>query len=100
MGHGRWRITLKIDAALAERLKACRSLGQSVEEYAFAFLTPVDAARLPKKRSHWDEVRRDLRRSDRTRDGGIPLEDVERWVRPGAPTPSFLHRSRDRASAE
>jgi hypothetical protein len=74
-------ITLKIDAALAERLKAVsEDLGKSIDEYALQLLdayTGLD----PQKHdeAYWDEVQRICDETER--DGGIPLEDVERWVK-------------------
>lgn len=72
---------LKIDAGLAERLKAVSAdLGKSMDEYALQLLdayTGLD----PRKHddAYWDEVQRIV--DDTERDGGIPLEDVERWVK-------------------
>jgi hypothetical protein len=72
---------LKIDAALAERLKAVsEDLGKSLDEYATQLLdayTGLD----PRKEddAYWAELRREA--DETLRSGGIPLEDVERWMR-------------------
>jgi len=72
---------LKIDAALAERLKAVsEDLGKSLDEYATQLLdayTGLD----PRKEddAYWKELRREA--NETLRNGGIPLEDIERWMR-------------------
>ncbi len=74
-------ITLKIDDALAERLQAVSaSLGKSVDDYVRQLLdayTGLD----PRKKddAYWDEIERICDETER--DGGIPLEDIERWMR-------------------
>ncbi|WP_426031810.1 antitoxin [Caulobacter sp. DWP3-1-3b2] len=74
-------ITLKIDEALAASLKArAAATGQSIEAVAVESLDLMcsqdrgfnDSA------AHWDEIQRIVDETER--DGGIPLEDVERWV--------------------
>lgn len=73
--------TLKINAALAERMKAVSDdLGKSLDEYATQLLdayTGLD----PRKHdeAYWDEVQRICDETER--DGGIPLEDIERWMK-------------------
>ena len=72
--------TLKISAALAERLKAAsNALGKNVDEYATQLLdafTGLD----PREHddAYWDEVQRICDETER--DGGIPLEDIEQWM--------------------
>uniref|UniRef100_B0SZ67 Transcriptional regulator, CopG family n=1 Tax=Caulobacter sp. (strain K31) TaxID=366602 RepID=B0SZ67_CAUSK len=74
-------ITLKIDDALAERLQVVSaSLGKSVDDYVRQLLdayTGLD----PRKQddAYWDEIERICDETER--DGGIPLEDIERWMR-------------------
>jgi hypothetical protein len=73
--------TLKINAALAERMKAVSDdLGKSLDDYATQLLdafTGLD----PRKHdeAYWEDVQRICDETER--DGGIPLEDVERWMR-------------------
>lgn len=73
--------TLKISAALAERLKAVSSdLGKSLDEYATQLLDAY-AGLDPYKEddAYWKELRREA--DETLRNGGIPLEDVETWMR-------------------
>ena len=74
-------MTLTIEAALAERLKErAEAVGQSVEDYAYRVLEQgfVERPGFEDNEAHWKDVRRI---ADKTlRDGGIPLEDVQRWV--------------------
>lgn len=74
-------ITLTIDAALAERLKTVSNgLGKSVDDYVHQLLdayTGLDPHR--KDDAYWDEIERICDETER--DGGIPLEDIERWMR-------------------
>jgi len=73
--------TLKIDAALTERLKAVsEDLGKSLDEYATQLLDAF-AGLDPRKHddAYWDEVQRICDETER--DGGIPLEDIESWMR-------------------
>ena len=77
-------LTLKIDQALADSLRArAEAAGQSVEEYALNRLQPDDTTLLQgfneRDTAYWDEVQRICDETER--DGGIPLEDVERWMR-------------------
>jgi hypothetical protein len=73
--------TLKINAALAERLKAVSDdLGKSVDEYAAQLLdafTGLD----PRKHdeAYWEDVQRICDETER--DGGIPWEQVEARLR-------------------
>jgi hypothetical protein len=74
-------MTLEIDAALTESLRArAKAAGQSVEAYAHTLLVDrfVERPGFEENEAHWDEVRRIA--DETLRDGGIPLEDVERWV--------------------
>ncbi|MGR4865797.1 antitoxin [Caulobacter sp. LARHSG274] len=74
-------ITLKIDAALADSLRArAEEAGQSVEAYAYSVLEHgfVERPGFEDGNAHWDEVQRIADETER--DGGIPLEDVQRWV--------------------
>ena len=74
-------ITLKIDGERAERLSArAEAAGQSVEDYAYNILEGgfVERPGFTDNQAHWKEVRRIA--DETLRDGGIPLEDVERWV--------------------
>jgi hypothetical protein len=74
-------LTLTIDAALAERIKArAEATGQSVEDLAAKGLDLVfgNDRGFNDSEAHWDEVQRIA--EDTEREGGIPLEDVERWV--------------------
>ena len=69
--------TLKINAALAERLKAVSDeLGKSLDDYATQLLdafTGLD----PRKHdeAYWDDVQRICDETER--DGGIPWEQVQ-----------------------
>jgi hypothetical protein len=66
-------LTLQIDKALAERLKArADAVGQSVEDFALRLLEE-DAA-------IWDEVDAICDATIANNDG-IPLEDLEPWMR-------------------
>jgi hypothetical protein len=66
-------ITLKIDGALAEDLKArADAVGQSVEDFALRLLE-ADAA-------IWDEVDA-ICDATLANDDAIPLEDLEPWMR-------------------
>ncbi|KRA66375.1 hypothetical protein ASD79_03620 [Caulobacter sp. Root655] len=66
-------ITLKIDEALAERLKArAEAVGQSVEDFALRLLEE-DAA-------IWQEVDA-ICDATIANDDGIPLEELESWMR-------------------
>jgi hypothetical protein len=66
-------LTLQIDEALAERLKArAEAVGQSVEDFALRLLEE-DAA-------IWDEVDA-ICDATIANDDGIPLEDLESWMR-------------------
>lgn len=66
-------LTLQIDEALAERLKArAEAVGQSVEDFALRLLEE-DAA-------IWDEVDA-ICDATIANDDGIPLEDLEPWMR-------------------
>ena len=66
-------LTLQIDEALAERLKArAEAAGQSVEDFALRLLEE-DAA-------IWDEVDA-ICDATIANDDGIPLEDLEPWMR-------------------
>jgi hypothetical protein len=73
--------TLKINAALAERLKAVSGdLGKSLDEYATQLLdafTGLD----PRKHdeAYWTDVQRICDETER--DGGIPWEQVETRLR-------------------
>ncbi len=74
-------LTLKIDQALAESLRArAEAVGQSVEDYAYSVLEHgfVERPGFEDNEAHWKDVRRIA--DETLRDGGIPLEDVERWV--------------------
>ncbi len=74
-------ITLKIDAALADSLRVrAEAAGQSVEQYAHDLLKFQSERQwgFEDNEAHWHEVRRVA--DETLRDGGIPLEDVERWV--------------------
>lgn len=74
-------ITLTIDAALARRIQArALATGQSVEDLAAKGLDLVfgNDRGFNDSEAHWDEVRRIAEVTER--EGGIPLEDVERWV--------------------
>jgi hypothetical protein len=74
-------MTLEIDEALAESLRArAKAAGQSVEEYAYTVLESafVERPGFTDNPAHWEEVRRIA--DETLRDGGIPLEEVERWV--------------------
>jgi acetyl esterase/lipase len=74
-------LTLKIDEALAQSLKArAEAAGQSVEQFAYDVLEHgfVERPGFEDNEAHWNEVRRIADETER--DGGIPLEDVERWV--------------------
>jgi plasmid stability protein len=74
-------MTLKIDAALADSLRArAEANGQSVEAYAYSILEQgfVERPGFEDNEAHWKEVRRIA--DETLREGGIPLEDVERWV--------------------
>ncbi|HWU14603.1 MAG TPA: antitoxin [Caulobacter sp.] len=73
--------TLKINAALAERMKAVSGgLGKSLDEYATQLLdafTGLD----PRKHdeAYWEEVQRICDETER--DGGIPWEQVQARLR-------------------
>lgn len=73
--------TLKINAALAERLKAVSGgLGKSLDEYATQLLdafTGLD----PRKHdeAYWEDVQRICDETER--DGGVPWEQVEARLR-------------------
>jgi predicted transcriptional regulator len=79
--HGNMDVTITIPAELAARLKAsAEAEGKDVDTYAIDALQVMsdedwgytdDDAYWRELRAHSDEVRRD---------GGIPLEDVKRWV--------------------
>ncbi len=74
-------LTLTIDAALAESLRArAETAGQSVEAYALDLLTDRSERQwgFEDNEAHWKDVRRVA--DETLREGGIPLEDVERWV--------------------
>lgn len=74
-------LTLKINPALSDSLRArAKAAGQSVEVYAEALLKDpfVERSGFEDNEAHWEEVRRIA--DETLRDGGIPLEDVERWV--------------------
>lgn len=94
--------TLKIDATLAERLRArAEAAGQSVEDYALDVLRrDVDqpglaeneaswtgaavhgqhiAGFVQRDAAYWDEIQRICDETER--DGGIPLEDIEQWMK-------------------
>ena len=74
-------ITLKIDGERAERLRArAEAAGQSVEDYAYRVLENgfVERPGFEDNDAHWDEVQRIADETER--DGGIPLEEVIRWV--------------------
>jgi len=70
-------ITLTIDAALAERLKAVSDgLGKSLDDYARQLLdayTGLD----PRKHdaAYWDDIERICDETER--DGGVPWEEVQ-----------------------
>jgi predicted transcriptional regulator len=75
-------ITLKIDAALAERLKVrAQATGRSVEDLAVVSLDLLfgQGRGFDDSEAHWDEIQRIVDETER--DGGIPLEDIERWTR-------------------
>ena len=66
-------ITLKIDGARAERLKArAQAAGQSVEDFAVRLLDEDAAV--------WNEVDA-ICDATIANDDGIPLEDLEPWMR-------------------
>jgi len=72
---------LELDAALTESLRArAKAAGQSVEQYARGLLKDdfVERPGFEDNEAHWAEVRRIA--DETLRDGGIPLEDVQRWV--------------------
>ena len=67
-------MTLQIDEALAERLKArAEAVGQSVEAFALHLLEKEDAA-------IWEEVDA-ICDATIANDDGIPLEELESWMR-------------------
>ena len=67
-------MTLQIDEALAERLKArAEAVGQSVEAFALHLLEKEDAAT-------WEEVDA-ICDATIANDDGIPLEELEAWMR-------------------
>ena len=74
-------LTLTIDAALAARLRSrAEAAGKSVEAFAAESLDLMfgENRGFDDSDAHWDGV---ARIADETlRDGGIPLEAVERWV--------------------
>ncbi len=78
-------ITLTIDAALAERLKAVsEGLGKSPNDYARQLLDAyigLDPQKEDQEKSqaYWDNIQRICDETER--DGGIPLEDMERWMK-------------------
>jgi hypothetical protein len=66
-------ITLKIDGARAERLRArAEAAGQSVEDFALRLIEEDGAI--------WDEVDA-ICDATIANDDGIPLEDLEPWMR-------------------
>jgi len=74
-------ITLKIDQALAERLKArADATGQSIEAVAVESLDLIFGPDrgFGDSEADWDDIQRIVDQTER--EGGIPLEDVERWV--------------------
>jgi hypothetical protein len=74
-------ITLTIDAALAQRIRArAEATGQSVEDLATEGLDMVFGhdRGFNDSEAHWDQVQRIAEKTER--EGGIPLEDVQRWV--------------------
>jgi hypothetical protein len=78
-------ITLTIDAALAERLKTVsKGLGKSPNDYARQLLDAyigLDPLKEDQEESqaYWDNIQRICDETER--DGGIRLEDMERWMR-------------------
>jgi len=70
-------ITLTIDAALAERLKAVSDgLGKSLDDYARQLLdayTGLDPRR--QDAAYWDDIERICDETER--DGGVPWEEVQ-----------------------
>ena len=74
-------IILTIDAAFAARLQSrAEAAGKSVEAFAAESLDLMFGADrgFDDSDAHWDEVQRIADAA--LRDGGIPLEAVERWV--------------------
>jgi hypothetical protein len=75
-------LTLKIDAALAEQLRAsAQSMGLSVEAYALHRLKPDEPAQGFGERdtAYWEGVQRICDETER--DGGIPWEQVQARLR-------------------
>lgn len=73
-------LTLKIDAALAESLRArAEAAGRSVEAYAYELLAFGNTQGFEDSNAAWDEIDRIVDETDRR--GGVPLEDVERWMK-------------------
>jgi hypothetical protein len=75
-------LTLTIGAALAERLRLrAEAAGQAVEDYVRDVLEGLSESQLGfgESDADWQEIDRIVDETER--DGGIPLEDMERWMR-------------------